>query len=524
MEGCVMKQSRLLLAGTAALVLAASWGCGGGGGGSSTTNALVAGRTELNKVAAGQEPSSSQKLQSIFDLFLQAIQQDPDSSEAHFGAAVCLAGVVSADVDGSVDDGTSPPVPTPGTIGGGGLPSPPPPPNIGGGSAGGVGGGTGITDGELPPTPPNPPDHVRPIPAHRYMGLIWNLGQGLANPYTLLHMLAPITDLRFGMVPYYGYFEDDAARRQQMLERLTTVAEHLAKVEADPNFSVTLPAGTHRPAVTIGLPEVYLFDAYVQSLRAEVAMSLAYIRDPGSNWRPPLPVVYADGSVDMKMPFWAPAQEDKNGDGKLTPDEYLPPSPFLTLRDAGLLKTAQEAMLAVADRETKGIEGVLARPVDGTFLVPNSPEVADVLREVQKSVVPLVRQAATGPVTFEVPRYEVMPMAGGTGVGVATPTAVRSVRATTHKTRKVFDLNPVAVGGVDGPPPAPEIYPLPEPRMEKVTINVAAWFNNPPPDLKVFAPTLALVDGGWPDYAKSIYPDRTFGGLFPEGIRDDLPF
>ena len=57
-----------------------------------------------------------------------------------------------------------------------------------------------------------------------------------------------------------------------------------------------------------------------------------------------------------------------------------------------------------------------------------------------------------------------------------------------------------------------------------MTVDLAAWFAKPPADLKVFAPTLVLNPQGWPDPSKTIYPDPTFGGLFPDGIKTDLPF
>jgi hypothetical protein len=54
--------------------------------------------------------------------------------------------------------------------------------------------------------------------------------------------------------------------------------------------------------------------------------------------------------------------------------------------------------------------------------------------------------------------------------------------------------------------------------MAKVTINLAAWFANPPSDLKAFAPTFTLDENGWPNPDQTRYPDATFGGLFPEGL------
>src|SRR5689334_2970058 len=98
-----MKVSIVTVARIAAAVLATSVliGCGGGGGGgSSSQNALTRGRAALDRVVTGDQPTNQQTLQSILDLFLQAVQQDPNSAEAHFGLAVCQAGVISQQFDG----------------------------------------------------------------------------------------------------------------------------------------------------------------------------------------------------------------------------------------------------------------------------------------------------------------------------------------------------------------------------------------------------------------------------------------
>jgi len=521
-----MRLARLLSLGVAAILL---FGCGGGGGGTSGTgNALTRGQSGLNALASGQQPTNQQTLQSILDLFQQALQQDPNSAEAHFGAAICLAGVVAQEVDGysgNVAPVPLPPVPPPSVGSGGGgtgtvvMPPAPPPARAT---------GTAVADaGEVVPVPvgtPSPP----PVPPPHVIGLFWNLDAGLANPYSLLHMLAPIADLGGGLIPFYGYPQDDAVQRQQMLDGLNTVEQHLAAVEADPSFSVTLSvSGQSGASVTIGLPEVYLFDAYVNSLRAEVALSLAYIRDPGSNWTPPLPPFYAAflasggqaGGASAPGPLFPSLTSlDKDKDGKLTPDEYLPPSPFLTLRDPKLLQTAQQAMLAVVDREQKGIDGVFARPVDGHFLIPNSASIHDALTAVHDKILPLIQQAATGPVTLNVPTWYGGPLGGPQLLGAAA-SGSRHANATRSVTRAVFQF-----GGNLQDPSSSVLFPLPQPTMQTLTFDLAAWFTHPPADLKVFAPTLTLNANGWPDPSKTVYPDPTFGGLFPDGLKTDLPF
>src|SRR5579871_1635829 len=255
-----MKQARVFLVGAAALTL---WGCGGGGGSSSGTSGgdpLASGRAALNQMASGQQPTTTQSLQAALTLFKQATQQNPNSTQALFGVAVCQAGAIAQEIDGtgsaSGGSGGSAGGVASGSSSGGsgkaahsrdGEPLPPAPPGVTG-----SGGGTTTTPtlpappatGDLPPAPPGISTPVKPVAPTHTLGLFWFLDHGLSNPYTLLEMLGPVTDLRLGLAPYAGYAQDDASvtRREQMLTDLGTVSQDLAKVEADPNFTTTLPA------------------------------------------------------------------------------------------------------------------------------------------------------------------------------------------------------------------------------------------------------------------------------------------
>ncbi|MCW3099376.1 MAG: hypothetical protein JWL77_4994 [Chthonomonadaceae bacterium] len=530
MEGNPVKKARLLLVGASALAL---WGCGGSGGGPvGNSNALVDGRAALTQLATNTTSPSTQSLQSALTLFQQALAQNPNSSEAHFGAAVCLMGADALQVDG----GTA--------TGGGGVVTP----NAAsksvvhksavsreaGSSPGGAGSGFVLpappTQGQVPPSPPNGTVISRPIEPVHTLGLFWFLDRGLSNPSTLLNMLAPVSDLHLGLIPYYGYTGDaqEVARRQQLLTDLATVAQHLQIVEADPNFTVTLPAPDQNgQTVTIGLPEVYLFDAYVQSLRVSTALSLAYNRDPGASGllppttgsgggtgsagapTPPAPPIFVGGHREAapapSSPFTA---LDTNGDGKLEPNEYLPASPFLTLRDPSYLQTAQTAMGAIVDRETKGIAGVLARPATGSFLVPNSTDVAAALTSIRDNVLPLIQQATTGPVTLTVPRYQPIPLMTVNGGTTVQPDTTSN---------ELFTTGPIATTS----PILPQ-NTFPTVTTQTLTIDIAAWFAHPPADLKAFAPTYVLDSIGYPNYNLTTYPDPTFGGLFPNGLPTDF--
>ncbi len=530
-----MRKASLLPVGAAALAL---WGCGGGNGSSAsgpTANPLTAGRAALSSLAANTTPTSAQTLQSAFDLFTKALQENPNSTEAHFGAAVCLMGSAAQQIDGVGGIPTVPPILTP-------LASVKPEGQGGSGSSPGNpgNGGSGFvlpsppSDGDLPPAPPGSTEPGKPIEPTHTLGLFWFLDRGLSNPNTLLNMLSPISDLRLGLIPYYGYSGDaqDVARRQKLLTDLGTVAQHLQTVEADASFTLTLPAPDQNgQPVTIGLPEVYLFDAYVQSLRVSTALSLAYVRDPGNNSllppspptvgtgstgsgtttssMPPPPPFFSGGGREVNEPTEPPSPFlalDKNKDGKLTPDEYLPASPFLTLRDAAYFQTAKDAMTAIVDRETKGIAGILARPTTEPFLLPNSPDVAKAVANIRDNVLPLITQATTGPVTLTVPRYQAIPLVAiGGGSTLVHPVAASN---------ELFTLRPQSGG--DLPPTPPGVKNL------RLVLNIAAWFAHPPADLKPLAPTYLLNSFGFPNFDKTTYPDPTFGGLFPEGIPADL--
>jgi hypothetical protein len=516
---------RLVLAALTAMALA---GCGGGSGGGGTTGTppsgdpLASGRAALNRVASGASPSDTATLQGILAQFQQALQQKPNSADAQFGIALCLAGEAGNGLDG----GFSAAAP-------GGVPTVPPTPGMGlSGPATPL--PAAPTTGEVPPAPPGHTLPIEPLPPAHQLSLLWNIDSGLANPYALLNMLAPIGSLQYGLIPFYGYAQDtaDVARRQKLLANLDSVVQHLQAVEATPDFSTTLPDPNRQgQMVSVGLPEVYLFDAYVNSLRAEVALSLAYVRDPGgiqliptpvpasgTGTASPEPAIFAVGSAGSGagQPIGGTAQPgtiylalDKNRDGKLTPDEYLPASPYLTLRDPALLTTAQQAMQTVVDKETKGISGVLARPAGSVFLVSNTPQVQQLLSEVRDHVVPLIQQAATGPITIELPHYQPF----NTAVQSADPPPPPPG----SNAGGVFSIPPPAPGGSE--PPLPPIF-----ATEKVTVNLAAWFAHPPADLKVFAPTYLLNSQGIPDISRTTYPDATFGGLYPNGLPKDLVF
>ncbi len=532
----------------------AMYACGGGGSGSSGGSAdpLTSARAALTNMASGTQTTSTQSLNSALSLFQQAVKADPTSPIARFGEAVALAGVCTDLMDG----GTTTVPPTSGGSAGGGS-----------GSAGSGGVATPLlsksaiskapaqsggpyagpnipappTTGAVPPTPPGVSTPPTPSQPSNTLGLIWFFDRSLSNPYTLLQELGPVTDLHLGLMPFNGYLSDstNVAQRQTLLTDLGTVLSDLAVVEADPTFTYTLPSPDQNgQSVTIGLPEVYLFDAYINSLQTEVALSLAYIRDPGT-YQPVSPVVVSTsggssgtGALPPAPPaFAAPtaitlnySALDTNHDGKLEPNEYLPPSPYLTLRNASYLTTAQTSLAATAAKETLGINGVLARTSGGPYLIPNTPAISSILTNIETNVVPLIAQAAVGPVTLTFPHYDVIEAVGAVSEGTNGAGGVFQTVPATAGTASTTPLNTGGSGGsgtVNGPniPTEPPIIPV---IVEQVTIDLAAWFNNTPPDLKAFAPTYTLTPQGNIDPTGIVYPDPTFGGLFPNGLPANL--
>jgi hypothetical protein len=398
-------------------------------------------------------------LENASSQFEQALKEEPTHQRARFANAVCMAGAIAMRAEGVGE-------------------APPPPPFTPPGAAGGV---SGV---ELPPLPPNSNAPRVSVVPYRHFGLFWNLQISAGNPVLLMRILSSVTHFQSGLLPFYGYQQDRAARRQQWLEQLQRISDELTLIEADPNFSDTIPNPLPGPErLKVGLPEIYLFHAYVHALRTELALSLAYVRE-----------------IDPKeRDFRRPAERDKNSDGKLTPDEYLPADPFLTLRDARLLTTARDALRAVVEKANKGIAGVLARPANDTsFLLPNTPELNRALTTARDTTLPLLSQATSGPVTVVIPAPSPMPLLGVPGNTLPRRMPVGN---------RLFDLVTIFFER----PPDP-------PADMSITFHLAAWFQSPPADLKRLAPTYTLLPNGWPDLSRTTFPDATFAGLFPNGL------
>jgi hypothetical protein len=144
------------------------------------------------------------------------------------------------------------------------------------------------------------------------------------------------------------------------------------------------------------------------------------------------------------------------------------------------------------------------------FLVSNTDQVRAVLTETRDHVLPLLKAAIAGPVDIDLPHY--------TPLNNAVQSADPPPLPPGTDQGGVFSIQPPPAPGSGGPP-APPVFV-----SEKVTIDIAAWFAAPPPDLKLFAPTYVLGSDGSPDQSKTTYPDPTFGGLYPKGLPNDFVF
>ena len=181
-----------------------------------------------------------------------------------------------------------------------------------------------------------------------------------------------------------------------------------------------------------------------------------------------LPASYnADyGTFDMNIDT---EDRDANSDGLVVVSEYLPPDPFLELSDAAPMQAMKSDLQTACAKAILGIDATLAETSDQFDLIPWHTPGKDVDFDdlnSMKVLVQQIQQALVGP--------QAVPMIGFEG-----------------------DLG-------------------------LVRMYISAWSDNPPADLKAFAPTFHFVDVGLLRVKPGSYPDPTFGGLFPDGLPDEI--
>lgn len=217
-----MVSKRFSLLAPLAIVCVSLWGCGGGTNihTDTTGSALTRAETQLNQMSSGLQSADDTTLNATLSLFNDALKQNPRSPQALFGQAICQAGITA----GSLETNSGMPV-SAATAGSGSV------------SAGGLATSTGQA---TLPTPGNEPYTGSLVLSSTRPGLLWHLGEGVGNPNTLLMPLAPVANLRYGLISLYGYAGDDVANRQQALQQLNVVTQNLQTLEANPDFATTL--------------------------------------------------------------------------------------------------------------------------------------------------------------------------------------------------------------------------------------------------------------------------------------------
>lgn len=162
-----------------------------------------------------------------------------------------------------------------------------------------------------------------------------------------------------------------------------------------------------------------------------------------------------------------PAEMDANGDGLLTPAEYLPGPPFLTLTDSAALAEAWSALSGAVSDAGAAAAGML-ETVDPRQLLARAGEEEPIpWAEVAQSLTAL-QLALLGPVMLPIPYVD---PATGSMKQVAT------------------------------------------------LVDLRAFWANPPADLRGLLPTLRYreVSAGTFDVTVDSLPDKTLGGLLPAG-------
>ena len=240
-----------------------------------------------------------------------------------------------------------------------------------------------------------------------------------------------------------------------MLER---VGGYLQIVETYGGSSFSFPMGTTSwdGYTLVDIGDVNLFHGALLATRWALAIPASYNLNMGSY------------NVDV-----SPYDRDINHNGLLTPSEYVPASPCLTLTSSATMTGAKLDMTTACDKIIAGINATLAETSDNYDLIkwhtPNEGPTQAELLEI-KSYVTQLKTSMNSAVTITIDEED-------------EPVSFR--------------------------------------------IFAGAWNTNPPADLKAMFPTQELVRwrNNWEgeyDYgmidAENGFPDDTFGGIFPDGM------
>lgn len=386
---------------------------GTGGGGMPTLQPAIAG---LDALVRGSQPTTTASLTTVVGEFDQARQADPANKDAQFGFAVTAAALAATQAV---------------ALNGAGAPAV----------------RTESAEAALSPA-------ARTVSFSQGL-VLWRLPQLLSGRAAIQWPQAadylPTKTLQASLTPRAS--SPTPAQIQTEIAALdatlSTAETALAVVKTDPNYIYILadPSQPGNPASTVkvGSAEIQILSAVISAVRSLANGALAYNADPGA------------------FSFGTPASVGFSG-ASLSPVQYLPAAPFLTLAaDGGTrLGTVKTELVAIADSGTAALESVKTRSNAGFLLNPGT----------------LVTTGQLSVAEAQITAYK------------AYLTGVQTV--------------PVTLNG----------------KTISTKVDLAAFLDHPPTDLRALLPTLPVSknSSGTIILTMNGFPDLTFGGLFPDGL------
>jgi hypothetical protein len=168
------------------------------------------------------------------------------------------------------------------------------------------------------------------------------------------------------------------------LTAINSAAANLTAAIADQNVSLQVFNRTGRN--TLNRADLVILTGGLQAISGVLNVGGAYNIDPGN--------FYDNRS------FSSPSTIDANGDGTLTPSEYIAPAPFGTLKSGGSqrLSTALTTMRTALTTSNTGITAKLAEADIANELIPVTADLRTALQRAQGQI-PLAQTALNGPIT-----------------------------------------------------------------------------------------------------------------------------
>lgn len=392
-------------------------GTSGTGTGGTTPPTLAPAIASLNSLVRGSQPVTVTSLTGVAAQFAQATQADPTNKDAQLGFAVSEAALASAQA-------------------------------------------ANLTGGTVVPAlraanasaSLSPAAHTTQISQAL---VLWRLPQFLSRAGGIQLPSAadflPTGALQSRLQPRAASVTPAQVQTQlaALDASLVQVESSLSVVESDPNYTYTL-ADPSKPSdttatVKIGSAEIQILSAVVGVVRSVTNAGLAYNADPGSfNFNAQVPASIFSGAT-------------------VSPAQYLPPSPFLTLMPDGgaRLATVKLELNGTANSGVTAIEAVKTRNNAGYLLNPGT----------------LVTSGQLDAAETKIKAYQTF-LSG-------TQSTPFTVHGNTISTR----------------------------------VNLSAFLDHPPTDLRAFLPILPVSsNSGDTTLTFSNFPDATFGGIFPDGL------